>query len=305
MARDTHKQRLTITDLARRSGISARTIRFWSDEGLIPVAARSAAMYRLYDAQALVRLDLVRTLRELGLGLPAITAILKQQSSLSEVAAVHVAALDTRIRDLRRERAVLRVVVRRGSDTQETQLMQQLMQTSAVERQRIIDEFVTQTFDGVAPDAPGAHIAQAMRCMPADLPDDPSDEQAEAWVELAALVRDPAFSARVREMALAGASSAPGAKLAVDMAHVREHGAAALSGGVDPTSAQADALLARVVPSTLSQAERKTLRQQLETFNDVRVERYWQLMGVLNGRPPFPPTAAACDWVINALRARE
>jgi DNA-binding transcriptional MerR regulator len=63
----------TITELARRTGVSSRTIRFWSDQGLIPVARRSAARYRLYDSQALSRLELVRTLRELGIGLPEIT----------------------------------------------------------------------------------------------------------------------------------------------------------------------------------------------------------------------------------------
>src|ERR1700742_823815 len=99
------KQLLTITELARRTGISSRTIRFWSDEGLIPVAQRSAARYRLYDSQALARLDLVHTLRELGLGLPAITLLLKRQESLVQLARTHVAAIDARIRDLHLQRA--------------------------------------------------------------------------------------------------------------------------------------------------------------------------------------------------------
>jgi DNA-binding transcriptional MerR regulator len=60
---------LTISQLARQTGISTRTIRFWSEARLIPVAQRTAARYRLYDAQAVARLDLLHTLRELGLGL--------------------------------------------------------------------------------------------------------------------------------------------------------------------------------------------------------------------------------------------
>jgi DNA-binding transcriptional MerR regulator len=298
---DADKPLLTITELARRSGISSRTIRFWSDEGLIPVARRSAARYRLYDSQALSRLDLVQTLRELGIGLSAITAILKQQRSLGQVASTHVAALDVRIRDLRVQRAVLRVVVRRDSTPEETRLMQKLVQTSAAERQRLIDQFVTRAFDGIAPDVPGASIAHAMRSLPPELPEDPSDAQLEAWIELAELLADPAFAARVREMAVAGASAL---HQPIDIAAIREHAGAALAAGLQPEAAAADAQLERILPSS-SQAERVELLKQLETFNDVRIERYWQLMAALHGRPAFPAVAPACAWTIAALRARE
>ena len=300
---DTDKPLLTITELARRTGISSRTIRFWSDEGLIPVARRSAARYRLYDARALARLELVRTLRELGLGLPAITAILKQQQSLAHVAGTHVAALDTRIRALRLQRAVLRVVIRRGSSPKETQLMQKLIQTSAAERQRMVDDFVTRAFEGIPADAPGAHIAHAMRSIPPDLPDEPSDAQVDAWLELAALLGDAAFAARVREMSVAGAAGKIGQP--VDIAAIRQHAGAALDAGLVPDSTAGTEVIERVLGNTLSRDERVELREQLETFNDVRVERYWQLMGTLNNRPAFPPVAAACDWLIAALRARE
>jgi hypothetical protein len=33
-------------------------------------------------------------------------------------------------------------------------------------------------------------------------------------------------------------------------------------------------------------------------------ERYWQLVGVINGRPPFPPRVPAFEWLIAALRAQ-
>jgi DNA-binding transcriptional MerR regulator len=300
------KALFTITELARRTAISSRTIRFWSDEGLIPVAQRTAARYRLYDAQAVARLELVHTLRELGLGLPAITAILRQQQSLAQVATTHVAALDTRIRDLRLQRTVLRVVIRRGSNTKETQLMQKLAQTSVAERQRLIDDFVTRAFEGIAADAPGAHIANAMRWAahtpPAELPDDPNDAQVDAWLELAALVADPAFAARVRAMALAGAAAET--PQPVDMAAIREHVSAALAAGIASDSSAAAEVVEHVVHD-MPKPARVQLRKQLETFNDVRVERYWQLLAALHDRPAFPAVAEACDWFIAALRASE
>ncbi|MBC6463635.1 MerR family transcriptional regulator, partial [Actinomadura sp. HBU206391] len=109
----------TIGRLARRTGVSARTIRFWSDAGLVPASTRSAAGYRLYDSEAVARLDLVRTLRDLGLGLDAVREVLSRAATLAEVAGMHVTALDAEIRTLRLRRAVLRTVARRGGTTEE------------------------------------------------------------------------------------------------------------------------------------------------------------------------------------------
>src|SRR6185312_7901974 len=130
-----------------------------------------------------------------------ITQILERQKSLAQAATTHISAIDARLRALRMQRAVLRVVVRRSADAQETLLMQKLLQASATERRRIVDAFVAQTFAGIADDAPGAMIAKAMRSLPPELPEEPSDAQVEAWLELVGMLNDERFAARVREMA--------------------------------------------------------------------------------------------------------
>jgi hypothetical protein len=60
---------LSIGELSARTGLPVRTIRFYSDSGVVPPAERSAGGYRLYGPDALARLGLVRTLRDLGSGL--------------------------------------------------------------------------------------------------------------------------------------------------------------------------------------------------------------------------------------------
>ena len=57
---------LSIGELAERTGLSVRTIRFYSDSGVVLPAGRTDAGYRLYGSDALARLALVRTLRDLG-----------------------------------------------------------------------------------------------------------------------------------------------------------------------------------------------------------------------------------------------
>jgi DNA-binding transcriptional MerR regulator len=321
----TDAELFTIGQLARRTGVPARTIRFWSDAGLVPPSARSGSGYRLYDAAAAARLDLVRTLRELGLGLDVIEAVLSRARTVPEVAAAHVAVLDVQIRALRLRRAVLSTVARNGHTIEETLIMSKLSQLSARERQQIIDDFVDGVFAGTGqenPDAPAAGIARGMRQLPADLPDDPSPEQVSAWVELAELVADESFRQRARSMALAGQNAAaPQAQGALpaqsgapaqgeasgqarpDYQETIEHAGPAAAAGVDPASLAGQAVLGRIVASTTSAEQRTSILRQLETFTDARVERYWQLLAILNGQPVPPSVVPAFEWLIAALRA--
>jgi DNA-binding transcriptional MerR regulator len=314
----TDAELLTIGQLASRTGVPARTIRFWSDAGLVPPAARSGSGYRLYDADAAARLDLVRTLRELGFGLDVIEAVLSRACTVAEVAAAHVAVLDAQIRTLRLRRAVLSTVARNGHTIEEAHIMSKLSQLSARERQRIIDDFVDGVFAGTAPDDPGADIARGMRQLPADLPDDPSPEQVSAWVELAELTADGDFRQRARSMALAGTSAAQGEAATPGEAvapggpagpgepayqDVIQHAGQALAEGVDPGSPSGKTVLDRIVAPGTPAARRGAILERLETFTDARVERYWQLLAILNGQPVPPSVVPAFEWLIAALRA--
>src|SRR3954469_15734151 len=194
---------ITIGELARRTGLTVRTLRFYADNGLVAPAARSDAGYRLYDDAAAARAELVRALRELGIDLPTIRRLLARDLEIADVAAAHAAALETQIRVLRARRAVLQAAARRGSGPQEMKLMHRLAQLSDDERRRIVAEFVDHVFDGLDADS---GVAARMRGAMPELPDDPTDEQLEAWIELAELVADDDFRAVIRKMAERGAA---------------------------------------------------------------------------------------------------
>ncbi|GLZ79123.1 MerR family transcriptional regulator [Actinorhabdospora filicis] len=287
---------LTIGELARRAGVPVRTVRFWSDEGILPPAARSAGGYRLYGEDAVARLDLVRTLRDLGLDLALVRRVLAAQDTLPEVAAAHVRALDAEIRVLRTRRAVLASVARRGNSAEEMRVMHELAKLTAGERRRMIDDFVTATFEGVD----GGHIAEGMRGLP-DLPDEPTPEQVDAWIELGELIGDEDFRMRARQMAVAGAMGER-EPLPVDNERILAEGGAALAAGVDPASPEGRAVAGRILTADLDDAARVRVADELALFTSAKVERYWALLGILAGRPPFPPRIPAFEWVIAALR---
>ncbi len=300
----------SIGELARRTGLTVKTIRFYSDRGIVAPADRSPAGYRRYGTDAVARLALVRTLRELGLDLPTIRGVVDREVSLPEVAATHAEALAVQIRVLRLRRAVLTAVAERGSTPQEAELMHQLAQLSEDGRRRLTGDFLDAVFGG-----PGAApaFAGALRSMTPDLPDDPDAGQILAWVELAELSRDPDFRAGMRRMvedlaAEQAGSGAVGPRRDI-AAIARDQVRPALAAGIAPDTPAAEPVVAGLTaryalllgrPDDIELRRRLTIR--LGNLNDLRRERYARLLAVVNGWPAPEDLTPVFDWSVQALR---
>lgn len=308
-----------IGELARRTGLTVKTVRYYSDLGLVPEAERTLSGYRRYDATAVVRLDFVRTLRELGLDLATIRKVLERNLDLPTVAAAHADALGAQIRLLRVQRAALRALARREPTPQEVDRMNRIAQATADERRRLIEEFLDSIFDGVDVDpelAPQAReFHQRMRSVTAELPDDPTDEQVDAWIELAELIRDPGFRERLREMGRrsfgSGGQGTPPADAQRLATLVQEKAGAAVAAGIEPASDAATPVVDELVGAYAESggraddaAYRRELLDQLELANEPRAERYWQLLATINGWPPIAGVMHLWGWFVEALRAR-
>ncbi|MER5216280.1 MerR family transcriptional regulator [Streptomyces sp. NPDC002838] len=302
----------SIGELARRTGLTVKTIRFYSDHGIVRPAGRTPAGYRRYGPDAVARLAFVRTLRDLDLGLDVIRQILDRELTLGDVAARHAAALDAQIGVLRLRRAVLTAVARRRPTPEETRRMHELARLSAAERHRLIGDFL----DAVLADLDGGPAYAAIRrSMTPELPDNPTEEQIEAWVELAELALDPGFRTGVRRMAedyladLPPGGSAPPRPDLVALA--RDHAGAAVARGITPDSAEAAPVVAaltahcaRALDHPDDPALHRRLLHRLDTANDPRTDRYFELLALINGWPPPERRTPALDWSVTALRAR-
>jgi DNA-binding transcriptional MerR regulator len=270
---------LPIGELARRTGLTVKAVRYYADQGIVPPDGRSPAGYRRWSPAAVARLELVRTLRELGLDLATIRRVVHREATLAEVAAAHAEALDVQIRALRLHRAVLSAAARLGPDPAELARMRELAGLSARERRDLIDDFLSGVFagldgfDGIA------------RSLTPELPPDPSPEQAEAWIELAALTREASFRELLR-------------RLAEGFAADRDFGIPRpdLVGLVLAGSSEA-AVLSRF-------PARDRVIAQLEAARDPRHERYRELLSVINGWPAPEPLAPAVDRFLTGLRSR-
>ncbi|MFF5502521.1 MerR family transcriptional regulator [Streptomyces roseolus] len=83
----------SIQEIARKAGTTSRTLRHYGELGLLEPSRIGANGYRYYDEAALVRLQRILLLRELGLSLPAIAEVLEGQRDTSAALRTHLALL--------------------------------------------------------------------------------------------------------------------------------------------------------------------------------------------------------------------
>ncbi len=100
-----------VGELARRCGLTVRTLHHYDEIGLVRPSARSAAGYRLYDESDVARLHTVQALRQLGFGLARIGEMLQAGTlPARQLVAEQLRAVEEDIERARALRAQLRVL---------------------------------------------------------------------------------------------------------------------------------------------------------------------------------------------------
>jgi Cu(I)-responsive transcriptional regulator len=108
---------MNVGTAARRSGLPAKTIRYYEDIGLIS-PARAGNGYRDYSSDDVHRLAFLRRARGLGFSIEdcrQLMALYRDKSRAShdvrELAKNHVAAIEEKVRELQSMRATLQTLI--------------------------------------------------------------------------------------------------------------------------------------------------------------------------------------------------
>jgi len=302
------KQTLTIGELSRRTGVPVKTLRFWSDEGLLPPATRSKSGYRLYAEDATIRLDLVRTLRDAGVGLEAIKKVLRNDLSLADALRLQLTAVEAHASSLQRVAAALRAALRAGDPSEsDVRRLCAVTQLTNDERKKVIERFYQRISDGIPLDSAWRKkLAEASAPV---LPDNPTPEQLDAWIELSELLSDDSFVEKQRS------SAREAAEAKLDMLKLRaanveaaRAAAGARAQGVSPGSDAGRAVVEGFVAGIAHAADKPIddrLRHGIyERYLDYdpRHSRYWELLAIVSGRPATPGSAADWSFIADAVK---
>lgn len=109
---------LKIGQLAKRTGCSIETLRYYEREGLIPPPARGANGYRYYQLDSVSRVNFILRAKQLGFSLRDIGELLsiqvsKESSTCAEVKDIaehKLEEIDHKLRELKRMQKALRQI---------------------------------------------------------------------------------------------------------------------------------------------------------------------------------------------------
>ncbi|MFD6888777.1 heavy metal-responsive transcriptional regulator [Streptomyces sp. NPDC059957] len=115
---------MRIGDLAAASQVTAKTIRFYEQSGLLPAPPRTAGGYRDYGPGAVSRLLFIRDAQGAGLTLAEIRSVLDIRDSgrapcghVTTLIDQRLANIERRMAELRQTRAALHELARRAATT--------------------------------------------------------------------------------------------------------------------------------------------------------------------------------------------
>lgn len=96
-----------IGELAARTGLPVKTIRYYSDIGLRPESGRSRGGHRRYAADALPRLRLIQRLRALDTPIDSIATVMTGQHSLADLVTRELDTVQAHMRELTWRQGIL------------------------------------------------------------------------------------------------------------------------------------------------------------------------------------------------------
>ena len=107
-------ERMTIGQLARKTGVTPRAIRHYERLGLIRAPIRTDANYRIFDGDSVARMRFIANCRALGFSIPAISELLRVMddpdqtcSQVADLTRQHLDLVESKIRDLAAMRRTL------------------------------------------------------------------------------------------------------------------------------------------------------------------------------------------------------
>ncbi|MFI1225008.1 MULTISPECIES: MerR family transcriptional regulator [unclassified Streptomyces] len=304
----------TIGELAEHAGVSVKTVRFYSDGGLLPETSRSTGGHRRYGPEAVERLRMIRSLRGLDLSVPEVRRILDEQDAqggagtgdaLEDAVAGRLRALGSELAALRWREAALRLV-------------QECPPAERPDRLRLVGAVAVPPSTAplarfwrawLPPRMPARSVGAFLERAVPHPPDDPRPTQVLAFARLHAFVTRPCDgggSSPWQPRAHGGAGARTSSVLYAGLAQAYDLAGGEMRGGSAPGPGEALDGFVDAYASTYDTRDTAGFRRVLagRLAADPRIDRYWELTAEVISAPggrPEPTPGSAHDWLVRAL----
>ncbi|GAA3088990.1 MerR family transcriptional regulator [Streptomyces roseofulvus] len=269
----------SIGELAGRAGVTVKTVRYYSDRGLLPEDGRSGGGHRRYGPGALARLREIRSLRALGLGVPEVARALEDEGRLADVVAGE-------LRGVARERAALawrEASLRLLAECDGAERAELLPLLGAAALPPDTDAVVRFWRRSLPVRLPAPLVARVLDEVVPVPPDEPTPGEVRAFALLRALVSDPRPE-RAPAPPLRGERYRP-AVLYEGLAEAYDLAAAEVRAGREPGGAEALDCFAGAYALALGEVDsagfRRRLVERLGREDTGVMARYWKLVAPL------------------------
>lgn len=300
---------IPIGEVAERGGVSVQTLRHYDKIGLLKPAKITEAGYRLYSAHECLRLDLIRTLRGVGFALETIGQLLKDKRSVRDAVALQLELLEAQACALQRQRVLLKAVL----NGQESVMLPRLRRLDVLARlSKLEREAFLATQLGWNSREPWGS-PEVWKAAIFNLPEEMSEVQIEAWLELAELAADKSFQRTLhwQGQPFVGVDDAPMHTWNQTVQTLMSRAARAIDDHECADGEVAQGIvkgwveaLAGILEKTPDSEFANWMLDHYEATSDPRFERYWQLVAVLKGWVYTDIHARVTAWLLEGLRAR-
>lgn len=112
------EKRMTSGEIARKTGVSQKTVRLYDEKGLLKPSGYSEGDYRLYDTEALAVLEKIIALKQIGFSLEEIHDNLaaEKEVDITEVLTRQLKSLETKRYEIEKAIASINSVLLRQSE---------------------------------------------------------------------------------------------------------------------------------------------------------------------------------------------
>ncbi|MFC8537458.1 MerR family transcriptional regulator [Streptomyces sp. NPDC057249] len=290
----------SIGELAAGTGLAVKTLRYYSDSGLLPVAERSSGGHRRYGPEAWERIGLIRRLRALGTPIAAIARIASGEQAVGDLVANELAAVQEQLTQLRWREATLRAL----DECPDGERLRRLEILARVQRLPQARQSLTDHWYRELPaEMPKRRLDLMVAMLSPEPPADPSPAAALAYAEIHVLVATPGFTRWTGDHA-EEMRDAPAFYGEIDEAAALT--AAAVGARLPPGPGAAVDAFVSAHARARGESDTPAFRRQLHALVsrssgfDPRLRRYWGLLDTVTGGRSLNMTAAHA-WLTEGL----